>query len=249
MTFLDIVTYRYYIYSFYTPWHPLINANVSSKIYVAHSRLCFWPSQMWKGRKPFSASNSLSCQLPLRLARPLLSLWRFPAIGMEVEWAQLSMCDPRGEKAKGQGPLGWSIMCWLSWVSGPGCWWRPTSRASSRSLELCPWPSICFHGPSCKFLDPLPLTSLPPVQKRDAQHMFLQHKRARTERGRGGSIATCAYASKFHPALVFGFPGPSWHFCQNSTKSLGRKFHSGKTFQNRRKREFCRPSNNIFSKP
>ena len=72
----------------------------------------------------------------------------------------------------GKDPLGWSIMCWLSWFSGPGCWWCPTSRASSRSLKLCPWPSICFHGPSSKFLDLLPPTSLPPVQKRDAQHMF-----------------------------------------------------------------------------
>ena len=47
-----------------------------------------------KGRTPFSSSSSFSCQLPLGLARPLLSFWRFPAIGTEVGWAQLSMCDP-----------------------------------------------------------------------------------------------------------------------------------------------------------
>ena len=35
-------------------------------------------------------------------------------------------------------------MCWLSWFSGPGLL---VSRASSRSLRLCPWTSICFHGP------------------------------------------------------------------------------------------------------
>ena len=53
---------------------------------------------------------------------------------------------------------------------------------------MCPWPSSCFHGPSSKFLDLLPPASLPPVQKRDAQHMFLQHKGAHTvatERGAG----------------------------------------------------------------
>ena len=37
-----------------------------------------------KGRAPLSSSSSFSCQLPLGLARPLLS-------------SQLSMCDPRGE--------------------------------------------------------------------------------------------------------------------------------------------------------
>ena len=47
---------------------------------------------------------------------------------------------------------------------------------------MCPWPSICFHGPSSKFLDLLPPASLSPVQKRDAQHMFLQHKGSHTDR-------------------------------------------------------------------
>ena len=41
---------------------------------------------------------SVCCLQPLRQARPLLSLWRFPAIGTEVGWAQLNMC-PRDEKA------------------------------------------------------------------------------------------------------------------------------------------------------
>ena len=59
-------------------------------------------------------------------------------------------------------------------VSGAGD--APTSRASSSSLGLCFWTSICFHGPSSEFLDLLPPASLLPVQKRDAQHKFLQHK-------------------------------------------------------------------------
>ena len=37
---------------------------------------------------------------------------------------------------------------------------------------MCPWPSICFHGPLGKFLDLLPPASLPPVQRRHAQHIF-----------------------------------------------------------------------------
>ena len=36
-------------------------------------------------------------------------------------------------------------------------------------------------APSSKFLDLLPPAPLPPMQKRDAQHNFLQHKRAHTE--------------------------------------------------------------------
>ena len=46
---------------------------------------------------------------------------------------------------------------------------------------MCPWPSICFHGPSGKFLDLLPPAARPPVQKRDAQHMILQHRGSHTE--------------------------------------------------------------------
>ena len=46
---------------------------------------------------------------------------------------------------------------------------------------MCPWPSICIHGPSNKFSDLLPPASLPPVQKRAAQHTFLRHKGAHTD--------------------------------------------------------------------
>ena len=49
----------------------------------------------------------------------------------------------------------------------------PSSRASSRSLEVCPWPSICFDDRSSKVLDLLPPASLPPVQKRGrTAHVF-----------------------------------------------------------------------------
>ena len=45
----------------------------------------------------------------------------------------------------------------------------------SWNLRLFPWPSILLHGPLGVCLDLLPAAPLLPVQKRDAQHMFLQH--------------------------------------------------------------------------
>ena len=41
----------------------------------------------------------------------------------------------------------------------------PGSRASSRSLRLRPWTTICFVAPSSKFLDLLPPAPLRPVQE------------------------------------------------------------------------------------
>ena len=46
----------------------------------------------------------------------------------------------------------------------------------SDCLGLFPWASILLHGPLGICLDLLPAAPLPPVQKRDTQHMFLQHK-------------------------------------------------------------------------
>ena len=56
--------------------------------------------------------------------------------------------------------------------------WLPPS---SRSLRLFPWASILLHGPLDICLDLLPAAPLPPVQKPDAQHMFLQHRGAHAE--------------------------------------------------------------------
>ena len=56
-----------------------------------------------------------------------------------------SLTQTSGEQKVNEDLLGWSIMCWLSWFSGPGCWWCPTSRASCRSLRVCPWrPGLAF---------------------------------------------------------------------------------------------------------
>ena len=58
----------------------------------------------------------------------------------------------------------------------------PVLGAHPGASESAPGLGICFHGPLGKFLDLLPPASLPPVQKRDAQHMFLQHKGSHTEK-------------------------------------------------------------------
>ena len=42
--------------------------------------------------------------------------------------------------------------------------------------QCAPGLAFAFMDPSSEFLDLLPPAFLPPVQKRDAQHMFLQHK-------------------------------------------------------------------------
>ena len=63
-------------------------------------------------------------------------------------------------------------------------WFRvllPGSRASFWSIRVRPLTIICFMAPSSKFLDPLPPTPRPPVQKHDAQHMILQHEGAHTD--------------------------------------------------------------------
>ena len=49
-------------------------------------------------------------------------------------------------------------------------------QASSRSLRLCPWTSICLMAPSSTILGSAPPALQPPVEKRDAQHKFLQHE-------------------------------------------------------------------------
>ena len=52
---------------------------------------------------------------------------------------------------------------------------------SSRSLRLFPRPSVLLHGPLDICLDLLAAAPLPPVQRQDAQHMFLQHRGAQAE--------------------------------------------------------------------
>ena len=105
-------------------------------------------------------------------------------------------------------------MCWLSWFSGPGCWWRPTSRASSRILNLCAWPSICFHGPSSKFLDLLPPASLPPQkQKRRAAHVFCGTKghTPKPRQNQTKQLLNTDPSSLLPPTVFFWYRVPSWY--------------------------------------
>ena len=87
----------------------------------------------------------------------------------------------QSEKDQGQTP----------WVDSacadcPGFWsWvplLPQLPPSSWSLRLFPCASILLHGPVDIYLDLLSAAPLPPVQKQDAQHMFLQHRGAHAEK-------------------------------------------------------------------
>ena len=63
-------------------------------------------------------------------------------------------------------------MCWLSWFSGPRCCSCPGFRLRLGASDCSPGLAFCFMAPLGKFLDLLPAAPLPPMQKRDAQHMF-----------------------------------------------------------------------------
>ena len=82
----------------------------------------------------------------------------------------------------GKCPLGCSLQHVLT-VLVFWCWvlLLPRLPPWSRSLRLFPWPSILLYGPLDICLDLLPAAPPPSMQKRDAQHMFLQHRGARTE--------------------------------------------------------------------
>ena len=70
-----------------------------------------------------------------------------------------------------------TVLVFWSWVL-----LRPRLSPSPRSLKLFHWSSALPHGPLDICLDLLPAAPRPPMQKRDAQHMFLQHRGARAER-------------------------------------------------------------------
>ena len=69
-----------------------------------------------------------------------------------------------------------TVLVFLSWVL-----LQPRLPPSSRSLRLFPCASILLHAPLDICLDLLPAAPLPPVQKQDAQHKFLQQRGARAE--------------------------------------------------------------------
>ena len=67
--------------------------------------------------------------------------------------------------------------CFCSWIN----FWSwvlllPRLPPSSRSLRLFPWASILLHGPLDICLDLLPAAPPHQCKKRDAHHIFLQHR-------------------------------------------------------------------------
>ena len=89
-----------------------------------------------------------------------------------------------------------TVLVFLSWVL-----LLPRPPVSSRSPRLCPCASILLHGPLDICLDLLPAAPSPPVQERNAQHMFLQHGGAHAEIWASKNLAhqnrTIAIASDF----------------------------------------------------
>ena len=93
---------------------------------------------------------------------------------------QLAAFEPRVSRERPRGLIKHvlTVLVFWSWVL-----LLPRLPPSSRSLRLFPWASILLHGPLDICLDLLPAAPLPPVQKRDAQHMFLQHRGAHADNG------------------------------------------------------------------
>ena len=57
-----------------------------------------------------------------------------------------------------------------------GCCSCPGFHLRLGASDCFPWANILLHGPLGISLNLLPAATLPPLQKRDAQHVFLQHR-------------------------------------------------------------------------
>ena len=93
-------------------------------------------------------------------------------------------------------------MCWLSWFSGPWFWLPPWSR----SFRLFPWATILLYGPLDIAWICCPQLPHHPCKKRDAQHMFLQHRGAHAERDLsklGSRKIDSASPSESHPINAY----------------------------------------------
>ena len=69
-----------------------------------------------------------------------------------------------------------TVLVFWSWVL-----LLPRLPPWSQSLRLFPWANILLLWALGHCLDLLPAAPPPPAQKRDAQHMFLQHRGAHAE--------------------------------------------------------------------
>ena len=107
------------------------------------------------------------------LVRTLRLLFR-TCVGTPEGHFQGTTCQIVRERPPGLLQHVLTVLVFWSWVL-----LRPRLPPSPRSLKLFPWPSILLHGPLDICLDLLPAAPRPPMQKRDAQHMFLRHRGAR----------------------------------------------------------------------
>ena len=64
----------------------------------------------------------------------------------------------------------------MSWFSGPGCCSGPGFHLRLEASQCSPRLAFCFMGPRTFAWICCPQAPLPRVQKRDSQHMFLQHR-------------------------------------------------------------------------
>ena len=101
-------------------------------------------------RSPYQTPHSLNFLPPFQLQTPFFTKKCFVASPSQK---LVLMKDSQGktpwvDQSCAECP-GFPVLVFRSWVL-LSC---PTSRASSRSLSVCPWPSICLHGPSSSFLD------------------------------------------------------------------------------------------------
>ena len=114
--------------------------------------------------KNYSGSMEQRATVPCRS-------WPAPASGD-------MFCNTRGHahRHSGKDPLGLiqHVLAVLVLWSGAGFHLRLGASDDS-------FPSILLHGPLDICLDLLPAAYLPPMQKRDAQHKFLQHGGTRCE--------------------------------------------------------------------
>ena len=86
-----------------------------------------------------------------------------------------------------------TVLVFWSWVL-----LLPRLPLWSRCLRLFPWASILPYGPLDTCLGLLPAAPLPPMQKRDAQHIFCST-------GGHTPILTQLGAANWPPAMLFNF--------------------------------------------
>ena len=91
----------------------------------------YWKQRVSMKRAQVTNGHSVHKKKGFALFRPLKTAkmrlkWRVSRTqskkNIKQGSAALATPHPSSTGLSGRDPLGWSIMCWLSWFSGPGCW-------------------------------------------------------------------------------------------------------------------------------